>query len=113
MDIQMNSNKLEIVYSCDQDIVIKSLKDQRKILIEIVPSINDQLGQVNYQINNLHLDSSDTINNLPDIIKEIQSESDTNKFYTCNLTKNTCTCSDFIYRKRICKHLKQFKDYSL
>ena len=25
--------------------------------------------------------------------------------YTVNLTKNTCTCPDFIYRRRQCKHL--------
>ena len=35
------------------------------------------------------------------------------KIYTVNLTKKTCTCPDFIYRKRQCKHLTKLINESL
>ncbi len=35
----------------------------------------------------------------------IKSDEDRSKYYTVNLESNTCTCSDFVYRKSLCKHI--------
>jgi len=35
----------------------------------------------------------------------VKSDTDKSKYYTVNIESNTCTCADFSYRKRICKHI--------
>lgn len=35
----------------------------------------------------------------------VKSDADKSKSYTVNLEDNTCTCSDFVYRKSLCKHI--------
>jgi superfamily II DNA or RNA helicase len=35
----------------------------------------------------------------------VKSDADKSKSYTVNLESNTCTCSDFVYRKSLCKHI--------
>ncbi|MDN5846111.1 MAG: SWIM zinc finger family protein [Candidatus Nitrosocosmicus sp.] len=35
----------------------------------------------------------------------VKSDTDKSKHYTVNIENNTCTCSDFSYRKSICKHI--------
>ena len=35
----------------------------------------------------------------------VKSDADRSKYYTVNLENNTCTCSDFVYRKSLCKHI--------
>lgn len=35
----------------------------------------------------------------------VKSDTDKSKYYTVNIESNTCTCSDFVYRKSLCKHI--------
>ena len=35
----------------------------------------------------------------------VKNDTDKSKYYTVNIESNTCTCSDFVYRKSLCKHI--------
>ena len=70
--------------------------------------ILNELECIKKQIQNLQTLVS---NNQPTISQNIiheQSHTDPNKSYTINISNKSCTCPDFTYRKKICKHLKKY-----
>ena len=70
--------------------------------------ILNELESIKKQIQNLQTLVS---NNQPTISQNIiheQSHTDPNKSYTINISNKSCTCPDFTYRNRVCKHLKKY-----
>lgn len=70
--------------------------------------ILNELESIKKQIQNLQTLVS---NNKPTISNNIiheKSHTDPNKSYTINISDKSCTCPDFTYRKKICKHLKKY-----
>lgn len=97
-ELKLKPGTLELKYQLEEEVSIRVLRQQQKIIIELSESYNTNLNNLKNQMNNLNL------NNLDDI-KNIQSSTNPEQYYECNFTKNTCTCPDFKYRNRICKHL--------
>ena len=70
--------------------------------------ILNELESIKKQIQNLQILVS---NNQPTILQNIiheQSHTDLNKSYTINISNKSCTCPDFTYRNRVCKHLQKY-----
>ncbi len=103
--LKLKPGTFELNYHPEEEVSIKLLRQHNKIIIELSESFDSNLNSLKSQINNLDLNHTDEMDN----IQNIESSKDSKQYYTCNFTKKTCTCPDFVYRQRICKHLKQSK----
>lgn len=109
-------SKINITYSNDvsnisfksyRNVKIVKLKKNKIEDIDDSDSGSDSDTDIISKINNKKDNNKLTIN--PTKIK-INSFTNSNQYYTCDIVKNTCTCPHFIMRNVICKHLNKCHD---